>query len=152
MWNNVRQNRRLRISLLGSVLLVVLTSWSILALLPTELRAFRQVQQRPTVAELGLSAPLYSYAILLTPSQLAPLDQRIQQFRASGEDNHRYSSSRGIARLALSDELLNHANVVVVDKCIFYGLCWYVGYIELLPLSEDKSLKKFSFHKLEGVS
>ncbi len=152
MWNNVRQNRRLRISLLGSVLLVVLTSWSILALLPTELRAFRQVQQRPTVVELGLSSGLYRYAILLTPSQFAPLDQRISRFRAGAGGNGEYSDLRGRLRLPLSEEFHNHANVVVVDKCIFYGLCWYVGYIELLRQSEDNLLKNFSFHKHGGYT
>ncbi len=152
MWNNVRKNQRVRIRLLGLVLLLVLASWSILALLPTELRAFRQVEQRPTVVELGLSSGLYRYAILLTPSQFVPLDQRIARFRASAEGNRGYSDLGGRLRLPLSEEFFNHANVLVVDKCIFYGLCWYVGYIELLRQSEDNLLKNFSFHKHGGYT
>ncbi len=99
-----------------------------------------------------MSAGLYRYATLLTPSQSTSLDQRIAQFRAGANGRARYSDLRGRLRLPLSEEFLNHANVVVVDKCIFYGLCWDVGYIELLRQSEDNLLKNFSFHKPGGYT
>lgn len=152
MEHDVRKDWRIRIPVWGPALVVVLASWSLLALLPTELTAFRQIQERPTVVELGFSAGLYRYATLLTRSQSAHLDERVARFRAEPEGRGRYSDPLGRFNLPLSEQVLNQANVVVVDKCFFYGLCWYVGYIELLRQSEDKLLKNFSFRKAGGYT
>lgn len=150
--HDTRKDRRLRIRLLGPGLVAVIASWSFLALLPTELTAFRQAQERPPVVELAFSTGLYRYATLPMRSQFSDLDRRIARFRTEAEGAQRYSDPLGRLRLPLSERFLNQANVLVVDKCIFYGLCWYVGYIELLRQSEDKLLKKFSFHKPGGYT
>ncbi len=86
-------------------------------------------------------------------SQDPLLESSINKFLNQTRDAaEKYSDYMGRFHVKLYEEHYNQSNVILLDRCIFYGLCRYVGYIELLRQSEELLQRNWSFHKPGGYT
>jgi len=120
---------------------------------PVRLQGFKGILSKPGVVELDVSVGLYRFRVVSMASQDPSLEREIGQWLKRTRDAPAgYSDYAGKLHVRLDDEHYNQPNLILLDRCLFYGLCWYTGYLELLRQSEERLQELWSFHKPGGYT
>lgn len=154
MFTGALSTRYVRTILAGLAILLCVMSAAALVLLtsPVEVQGFRQLGGEGNFVELDLSGGIYRFTRVSMPSQDPTLEDTVTNSLEGAEAAYAYSDLLGRIRVTLDEEFYNHANVIVIDRCVFYGFCRYLGYIELLRQSAQLLESKWSFAKPGGYT